>query len=98
MTSTPSTPGGHADPTDPPDALSREQTDDAHLLLTELAERLHARKVIDQAMQILMAHRRMTEPEAYRWIQKTAMDRRTPMVLVATTIVEGFGQNASRAG
>ena len=35
-------------------------------------------------------HQKMTEPEAYRWIQKTAMDRRTPMLSIAETIVEGF--------
>lgn len=96
MTSGPYPPLDHADAADIP-GLDRDQTDAAHELLTELAERLNARKVIDQAMQILMTQTRMTEPEAYRWIQKGAMDRRTPMVLIATTIVEGFDQNASRA-
>jgi response regulator NasT len=36
----------------------------------------------------------MTEPEAYRWIQKTAMDRRSPMVSIAKTIIESFGSDA----
>jgi response regulator NasT len=39
----------------------------------------------------------MTEPEAYRWIQKTAMDRRSPMVSIATTIIESFGRDAGPA-
>jgi len=97
MTSAADTPFGSAHITDTPDACFPDRSDDARQLLTELAERLEARMIIDRAMHILMSHQRMTEPEAYRWIQKTAMDRRVPMALIATTIVEGFGQNAARA-
>jgi response regulator NasT len=62
--------------------------------IIDVTERFEARKVITQAKELLMAHRKMTEPEAYRWIQKTAMDRRSPMVSIAKTIIESFGSDA----
>jgi response regulator NasT len=33
----------------------------------------------------------MSEPDAFRWIQRTAMDRRTTMRAVADAVVETFG-------
>jgi response regulator NasT len=63
--------------------------------IIDVTERFEARKVITQAKELLMAHRKMTEPEAYRWIQKTAMDRRSPMVSIAKTIIESFASDAS---
>ena len=62
--------------------------------IIDVTERFEARKVITQAKELLMTHRKMTEPEAYRWIQKTAMDRRSPMVSIAKTIIESFGSDA----
>jgi response regulator NasT len=62
--------------------------------IIDVTERFEARKVITQAKELLMTHRKMTEPEAYRWIQKTAMDRRSPMVSIAATIIESFGRDA----
>jgi two-component system, response regulator PdtaR len=53
-----------------------------------LTERLETRKVVDRAKGLLMARQNMTEPEAFRWIQRTAMDRRTTMKAVAEAIVE----------
>ena len=58
--------------------------------IIDVTERFEARKVITQAKELLMANRKMTEPEAYRWIQKTAMDRRSPMVSIANTIIESM--------
>jgi response regulator NasT len=55
-----------------------------------LGERLEARKVVDRAKGLLMTRQQMTEPEAFRWIQRTAMDRRTTMKAVATAVVEGL--------
>ena len=49
------------------------------------------RKIIDAAKQILIAAHGMTEPEAYRWIQKSAMDSRAPMKVVAGSIIETSG-------
>ncbi len=52
--------------------------------VADISQRLEARKVIDRAKGLLMTHQKMTEPEAFRWIQRTAMDRRTSMQAVAS--------------
>lgn len=52
-----------------------------------LQERLEARKAVDRAKGVLMTEHGMTEPEAFRWIQRTAMDRRTTMRLVADAVI-----------
>lgn len=52
-----------------------------------LQERLEARKLIERAKGMLMVERGMTEPEAFRWIQRTAMDRRTSMREIARIII-----------
>ena len=52
------------------------------LEVADISQRLEARKVIDRAKGLLMTHQKMTEPEAFRWIQRTAMDRRTSMQAV----------------
>ena len=49
------------------------------------------REIIDAAKQILMSAHGMTEPQAYRWIQKSAMDSRSPMKVVAGSIIETCG-------
>lgn len=56
-----------------------------------LTERLAIRKVVERAKGLLMAKQGMSEPEAFRWIQRTAMDRRTTMKAVAEVVVENFG-------
>ncbi|MFC5993047.1 ANTAR domain-containing response regulator [Pseudonocardia hispaniensis] len=55
-----------------------------------LTERLETRKVIDRAKGLLMTRQQMTEPEAFRWIQRTAMDRRTTMKAVADAVIGGL--------
>ncbi|HEY4004567.1 MAG TPA: response regulator [Pseudonocardia sp.] len=55
-----------------------------------LTDRLETRKVIDRAKGLLMTNNAMTEPEAFRWIQRTAMDRRSTMRAVADAIVNGL--------
>jgi response regulator NasT len=55
-----------------------------------LTERLETRKVVDRAKGLLMTRQSMTEPEAFRWIQRTAMDRRTTMKAVAEAVVDGL--------
>jgi AmiR/NasT family two-component response regulator len=62
--------------------------------VTDLTERLATRKVIERAKGLLQ-EQGMSEPEAFRWIQRTAMDRRTTMKLVAETIVETQTQRAT---
>ena len=57
-----------------------------------LTDRLETRKVIDRAKGLLMSEQSLSEPEAFRWIQRTAMDRRTTMKAVAEAVVESMGR------
>jgi len=54
----------------------------------DLAERLESRKLIDQAKGLLQDSFGMTEAEAFRWIQKQAMDMRKSMRDVAEGVLE----------
>ena len=58
--------------------------------VASLNDRLETRKVVDRAKGLLMTRQQMTEPEAFRWIQRTAMDRRTTMKAVAEAVVDGL--------
>jgi two-component system, response regulator PdtaR len=63
-----------------------------HALETEvedLTERLETRKIVDRAKGRLQSEHGMSEPDAFRWIQKTSMDRRTSMRAVAEGVVAG---------
>lgn len=53
-----------------------------------LSDRLETRKIVERAKGLLQAKQSMTEPEAFKWIQRAAMDRRTTMKRVAEVIVE----------
>lgn len=55
--------------------------------VTDLQGRLDARKVIERAKGMLQADQGITEPEAFRWIQRSAMDQRTSMKAVAELVV-----------
>ena len=57
--------------------------------VADLTERLETRKLVDRAKSRLQTDRGMTEPEAFRWIQKTSMDRRTSMRAVAEEVLRG---------
>jgi response regulator NasT len=52
-----------------------------------LEERLETRKVVEKAKGLLMAEQGITEAEAFRWIQRTAMNQRTSMKALAESIV-----------
>lgn len=54
-----------------------------------LRERLEARKLIERAKGTLMSTHGLTEPEAFRWIQRAAMDNRTSMRAVAEVVLSG---------
>lgn len=58
--------------------------------VADLAERLEARKVVERAKGLLMTKQGMTEPEAFRWIQRTAMDRRATMKAVAQAVLDNL--------
>ncbi|WP_226437628.1 ANTAR domain-containing response regulator [Rhodococcus yananensis] len=60
-----------------------------------LSERFETRKLVDRAKGLLMDGHAMTEPEAFRWIQRAAMDRRTTMKQVAEVIIETMGDQAA---
>jgi len=55
--------------------------------VTDLHERLETRKVIDRAKGILMQALALSEPEAFSWIQRAAMDRRISMKEVAQAVI-----------
>jgi response regulator NasT len=55
--------------------------------VTGLRDRLEARKLIERAKGALMTAHQMTEPEAFRWIQRAAMDNRTSMRAVAELVL-----------
>ena len=56
--------------------------------VADLTERLETRKAVERAKSLLMEQLDLTEPEAFRWIQKTAMDLRLSMRQVADGVVE----------
>ena len=58
--------------------------------VADLGDRLETRKAVDRAKGVLMAKLKITEAEAFRWIQKTAMDRRMGMRDVADAVVAGM--------
>ncbi|HVW79621.1 MAG TPA: response regulator [Mycobacteriales bacterium] len=55
--------------------------------VADLTERLETRKILDRAKGRLQAEQGMTEPEAFRWIQKAAMDGRRSMREVAEAVL-----------
>ena len=55
--------------------------------VADLHERLETRKIIDRAKGILMQALNLTEPEAFSWIQRAAMDRRLTMKQVAEAVI-----------
>lgn len=56
--------------------------------VSDLTERLETRKLVERAKGVLGVQMGLSEPEAFRWIQKAAMDRRIGMVDVARTILD----------
>jgi AmiR/NasT family two-component response regulator len=60
-----------------------------------LRDRLEVRKLLDRAKSVLQTEHGMSEPEAFRWIQKASMDRRLTMRKVAETILEGTQRASS---
>jgi AmiR/NasT family two-component response regulator len=55
----------------------------------DLTDRLETRKIVERAKGILQTDRGMSEPEAFRWIQKTSMDKRLSMRAVAEAVLAG---------
>jgi two-component system, response regulator PdtaR len=62
-----------------------------------LRDRLEVRKLLDRAKGLLQADRGITEAEAFRWIQKSSMDRRMTMRAVAEEVLQAAQQAAQPA-
>ncbi|MBA8825933.1 response regulator NasT [Saccharopolyspora lacisalsi] len=58
--------------------------------VADLTERLEARKTIERAKGLLMNNHDLSEPESFRWLQRTAMDRRTTMKAVAQAVLDSL--------
>jgi AmiR/NasT family two-component response regulator len=59
--------------------------------IADLNERFETRKLVDRAKGLLNEKMNLSEPEAFRWIQKASMDRRLTMQEVAQTVIEQLG-------
>lgn len=57
--------------------------------VADLTQRFETRKLIDRAKGLLQSQLGLTEPEAFRWVQKTSMDRRLTMREVAQAVIDG---------
>jgi two-component system, response regulator PdtaR len=70
-------------------AISRhKQMKSLQAEVADIYDRLESRKVIEKAKGILMSGLSLSEPQAFSWIQKTAMDRRIPMKEVAMAVID----------
>ncbi|GHB14509.1 MULTISPECIES: ANTAR domain-containing response regulator [Streptomyces] len=56
--------------------------------IADLSQRLETRKLVDRAKSILQTDYGLSEPAAFRWIQKTSMDRRLSMQQLAEALIE----------
>jgi response regulator NasT len=63
--------------------------------VADLTDRFETRKLVDRAKGLLQQKFGMSEPDAFRWIQKTSMDKRLTMREVAAAVVSS---SASAAG
>lgn len=58
--------------------------------VTDLTDRFETRKRVDRAKGLLMTQLKLSEGDAFRWIQKAAMDRRLSMREVADAVIAGM--------
>nr|WP_234998745.1 response regulator [Demequina sp. NBRC 110057] len=59
--------------------------------IADITERMETRKKVERAKGLLMEKMKLNEPESFRWIQKTSMDRRLTMKEVAEAVIEQMG-------
>lgn len=60
--------------------------------IADLNDRLETRKLMDRAKGLLQSKMKLSEPDAFRWIQKASMDRRLTMGQVAKAVIEQLGE------
>jgi AmiR/NasT family two-component response regulator len=63
--------------------------------IADLGERLETRKRVERAKSLLQSEYSLSESEAFRWLQKSAMDRRLSMREVADVVIREVGGGAS---
>ncbi|MEE6280845.1 response regulator [Georgenia sp. MJ170] len=74
-------------------AISRfQEINSLEAEVADLTERFETRKRVDRAKGLLQTKMGLTEPEAFRWIQKTSMDRRLTMREVADAVIDQVGK------
>lgn len=74
-------------------ALSRhEELISLETEIADLSDRLETRKLMDRAKGLLQSKMKLSEPDAFRWIQKASMDRRLTMGQVAKAVIEQLGE------
>lgn len=66
--------------------------------IADLSDRLETRKMMDRAKGLLMTQMKLSEPDAFRWIQKASMDRRLSMAQVAKAVIEQLGPKTPSGG
>ncbi|MGC0341553.1 ANTAR domain-containing response regulator [Streptomyces sp. SLBN-8D4] len=66
--------------------------------VADLSQRLETRKLVDRAKSILQTSYGLTEPAAFRWIQKTSMDRRMSMQQVAEAVIQDADEKKADKG
>jgi response regulator NasT len=62
--------------------------------LKEAEARLQERAVIDKAKALLIKHRRLSEPDAYKWLRRSAMSSARRIVDVANELIRTMEGNA----
>jgi response regulator NasT len=65
--------------------------------VADLGERFETRKRVDRAKSLLMQRLGLSEPESFRWIQKTSMDRRLSMREVADAVLSGMSETSDES-
>jgi two-component system, response regulator PdtaR len=59
-----------------------------------LTDRLETRKLVERAKGVLQQRMDLTEPQAFRFIQKASMDRRLTMKELAESVIKEFAEDA----
>ena len=73
-------------------AISRfDQLNALESQITDIRARVEVRKKVDRAKGLLMENMNLSEPEAFRWIQKNSMDKRLSMAEVAEAVILKLG-------
>ena len=62
--------------------------------LKEAESRLQERAIVDKAKSLLIRHRRMSEPDAYKWLRRNAMSSARRIVDVASDLIKEVEGNA----